>query len=234
MLGAPIENLTLDSTRTSASSRTEFTFRSPVSGLEATFSDGRDTITFLDAITGSTIQTDATPSGRIGGDDRLVASAGLFDSTVRTGAGRDTLLFSKEVFDSTIDTGSGNDQITLTSGSIVSNTSFSLGAGNDTLTVQGGVLGNDGNSLISLGRGADTLMARPGSSVTGTTIDLGGADGAIDQVQFLGELDPSDAIRITGASLGDLLVIGAGAFTGTYSYDGSFFANGSETLTWLT
>ena len=235
VVGSPIENLTLNTDLSPPTSSTNVSFGSAVSGLDANLGDGADTIAFNSAVVDSTIFTDLTPTSGAGGGDRFVANGGVFGTTINTGAGNDTLLFSKELFDSTIATGAGNDQVTVNPGSFVSNSSFSLGDGNDVLTFQGVVFGFGETSSISLGTGADTLIFGSNSYVAGYSIDLGGADAAIDSVTFSSGIDESNALQITGASAGDVLLIGAGSFAGTWAFeDGTGFTDGSDTLTWLT
>jgi hypothetical protein len=230
--GSPIENLTLDTALSPSVSSSNVSFGSAVSGLDANLGDGTDTITFTSSVSGSTIFTDSTSNSAGGGGDRFTANGGISDSSVSTGAGNDTLLFAKEVIDSTIQTGTGNDNVTVQANSFASNSSFELGGGNDTLTFQGTVFGYGDKSFIDLGKGSDTLIFGANSYVAGYSIDLGGADGATDNVRFESGLAGFSDVQITGASTGDVLFIGGtGPSTGSYSFNGSVFVKGSDTLT---
>lgn len=248
-----IDGLELDTALSPPVSSNSATFLSGVTNLDANLGDAGDTITFTASVNNSTIFTDSTATSAAGGGDRFVAIGNVTSSTINTGVGNDTLIFTstvsgvsietgagsdsvtftKEVADSTIQTGGGGDSVIVQS--LVSDSSFELGGGNDTLTFGGTLVGSGANSSIDLGNGADTLIFGASSFVFGYSIDLGGADAAIDQVQFAGSLIEADGTKITGASSGDTLIIGAGVDAGNYTYaEGVGFTDGSDTLTWLT
>jgi hypothetical protein len=248
-----IDGLTLDTALSPSVSTNSATFLSGVTNLDANLGDGGDTITFTASVSNSTIFTDSTATSAGGAGDRFVAAGSVTSSTINTGAGNDTLVFTSSVSGVSIETGAGSDNVTLmkevidssiqTGGggdnvvvqSLVSDSSFELGGGNDTLTFGGTLVGFGANSSIDLGGGADTLIFGASSFVLGYSIDLGGADGAIDQVQYAGALTEGNLTQITGGSSGDILVIGAGVYAGNYTYaEGFGFVDGSDTLTWLS
>lgn len=249
----PIDGLILDTALSDPASSNSAIFSSDVLNLDANLGDGSDSITFTASVSNSTIFTDSTSASVSGGSDRFVANGIVSDSTISTGWGNDTLIFtsgvvgssiqtgqgndsvifSKEVIESTIETGGGNDKVNVQA--FVSDTSFELGDGSDTLTFGANLVGFGSNSFIELGDGADTLIFGANSLVFGYSIDLGAADAAIDSVQFGGSLDETNLIQITGASSGDILIIGAGSFAGSYTFaDGVGFTDGTDTLTWLS
>jgi hypothetical protein len=207
-----------------------------VSGLEANLGNSADTVTFSGPVSGSTIDLDASQTDPLGGADRFVAQGGFFNSTVNAGWGNDTLLFSQQVSGSTINTGVGNDQVIVGAGSTVDESNFDLGAGNDTISFEGLVFGTGGDDVIALGTGADTLVFGASSFVFGYSIDLG-SDLDIDGIFFNSGLTEFQDITITGASLGDTLFIGAGGdplISGSYTFDGTYFSNTDDTLTFLS
>lgn len=248
-----IDGLILDTALSDPASSNSAIFSSEVLNLDANLGDGSDSITFTASVSSSTIFTDSTSTSVSGGSDRFVANGIVSDSTVstregndtlifasgvvgssiQTGEGNDSVIFSKEAIGSTIETGGGNDRVGVQA--FVSDTSFELGDGSDTLTFGANLVGFGSNSFIELGDGADTLIFGANSFVFGYSIDLGGADAAIDSVQFGGSLDESNLTQIAGASSGDILIIGAGSFAGSYTFaDGVGFTDGTDTLTWLS
>lgn len=94
-----------------------------------------------------------------------------------------------------------NKNDTLLIGTSSSN-AVNMGAGNDKLTV------NYGSTLdnFNMGTGSDQVVF--GGSVTNTSINLGGNDGAIDTVK-LSQGASVNGLVITGADTGDVLFIGS-------------------------
>lgn len=226
--GSTIENLGIGSL---GSVNSSILFRSAVDGLIANLGDGSDTLIFnsTSGVVNSTISMD----GATGFNDTFVSNGGFVSSTVSTGGGNDSLGFSGYVSESSISAGAGNDTITFGSRSLVEDTNVNTGGGNDNLTFLGQVYGGGPNSQVSLGAGADTLVFGASSYVEGYSIDLG-SDSNTDKLFFNAGLDVFQDIEITGASTGDTLFIGSGSFSGNYLFDGTNFANGSDTLTWLS
>ncbi len=226
--GSSIENLSIGVSGSDTVNNSVF-FQSGVSGLDANLGGGADTLIFTST---SSVESSTISLGTTSAADVFRADGGFNYSTVDTGGGNDTLSFSKSVLDSSVTTGGGNDSITFQANSLVYNTSVSTGTGNDSVTFLGSVFGGE-NSQISLGSGADTLVFGANSYVEGYAIDLG-SDTSVDSVFFNAGLDDSQAIQITGANTGDTLFIGSGDFAGSYTYDGTDFTDGSDSLTWLT
>ena len=106
------------------------------------------------------------------------------------------------------------DTLVFGSGNSFYDTGFNLGQGNDSLVFGSGSAFIE--STINTGEGADTIVFGANSSYSNLTLDLGN-DSKIDFVRFAA--DPTSDIRITGASDGDVLIVGAQYYNYSTSSD---------------
>ena len=144
-------------------------------------------------------------------NDKITFSGNVANSSVDAGSGADTMTFGGSVSGSTVIGGAGKDAITFSKA--VSSSSVSSGEDSDTIRFNNSV----GSTQISAGAGSDllvfggTITGTRGTN-TGTQVDLGGQDGAIDTIQIARGVSYG-GLKITGASAGDILFIGSTKYT---------------------
>jgi len=161
------------------------------------------------------------------GDNTLQVKGGASNLTVYSDNGVDNISVQGSVLSAgvNIQTGSANDTVTI--GGTATNSTINTATGSDTIRVAGNVT----NSTFNAGTGADVLVFG-GTAKTNVAINLGGADGAIDRITFNKAgvtLNDLSGVKITGASNGDLLIIGSTQFT--YNSAANSWVNGGTRLT---
>ena len=179
---------------------------------------GKDRLTINGGV--SNINVDAGS-----GADTIEARANTSGSTFLMGSDNDFITFSRDVANSSVTGGSGNDSMTF--GGIVSGTTLVGDAGKDVFTFSRAVSNSDvnsgddndtirfnnsvGSTQISTGAGKD-LLVFGGTINAGTQVNLGGQDNAIDTIQIASGVTYG-GLKITGASQGDILIIGSTKYT---------------------
>ena len=138
-------------------------------------------------------------------NDNLIFRGNVTNSTVIGGAGNDSFTFRESVNGSTIIGDSGRDSITFSNA--VTNSGINSGDDNDTIRFNSSV----NTTNIATGSGKDLLIF--GGTINAVTnVNLGGQDGAIDTIEIARGV-AYGGLKITGASQGDILIIGSTKYT---------------------